>query len=171
MQLAILMLMLQACTSNKKKGDQLMTYLDNPKNLLVQKVTVNNSQITIKYLPKEVETMLGKKKSYDSVDENYDDFIHFKININKKDFKTEDKNIINYQNFYIQNDFKLVNISDTIIPAICERINNGIKDDNEYLVVFTRPVKLSDKFTLIYEDKLFGVGKQEFLYFPNEFEK
>lgn len=165
--LAILILTLQSCTNNKQNS-QLMAYLKNKKNHFIQKVVVNNSVITIKYLPKEVETMLDKKNVYDIVDKNYDEFIHFKININKKGFKPEDKNTINYQNFYVQNDFKLVNMSDTITPAICEKINNGIKDDNEYIVVFTRPVTLSDKFSLVYDDKIYGVGKHEFLYDTNE---
>lgn len=170
-QLTILILALQSCTNVKKQDNQLMSYLKNEKNQLTKKVIVNNSEITVKYIPKEVEMMVNKEKGFDTVNENYDDFLYFKVNIYKRDSKTEDKNTINHLNFYIQNDFKLVNISDTITPAICERINNGIKDDNEYMVVFTKPVKLSDKFSLIYDDKLFGVGKQEFAYNTNKFKK
>lgn len=158
------MLALQCCTNSKKQDNQLMSYLKNQKKHFIKKVIVNNSEITIQYLPKQLEMMVNKKKGFDSVNESYDDFLYFKANIYKRDFKTDDRSTVNYLNFLIQDDFKLVNVSDTITPAICQRVSNGIKDDNEYMVVFTKPKNLSDKFSLIYDDKLFGLGKQKFTY-------
>lgn len=166
--IGVLLLTVQACSNTTKENYKVFTHLKDPQ---IQKIMVNNSEITVKYLPKGDKVIEVRKRGVNSSESNYDMFLYFEVNINKKNLSIGDLNTANYLNFYIQNDFKLVNNTDTLIPALCQKINDGIKDNNKYIVVFQKPAPLSNNFFFIYDDKLFGVGRQKFLYDLDEFKK
>jgi hypothetical protein len=71
----------------------------------------------------------------------------------------------------MQQDFSLVSDSDTLLPSLVHRVANGKKDVYEYLVAFRQiddNNSLSGNVQILYEDKIFGLGKQIFLFKKQE---
>lgn len=75
-----------------------------------------------------------------------------------------DKEKSMYLDFDMQQDFVAGVDRDSIAPAFCQRIQSGKKDRYEYIVAIKKPEVENTGVTLVYNDKIFGVGKVAFVY-------
>lgn len=93
------------------------------------------------------------------------DFIYFNVKFNKTDASSFNKEKILYLNFDMQNDFVLLKDRDSISPAFCQRIENGMKNNFEYIIAFEKDNVVKEKtISLIYKDKIFSIGTVAFIY-------
>lgn len=70
----------------------------------------------------------------------------------------------------MQNDFVMLINGDSVIPVICQKIENGKSGSYEYLMAFEKEnlQKKEDDFTVFYHDKIFGMGTIAFVYDQND---
>lgn len=147
--------------------DKLIKYLNDPKNKITQQIKIGETTATVRWLSDE-ERKLKKDTATDT-----DGYRYFKVVLEKPADGKFDKEKIMYLNFDIQNDFVLVEKGDSLMPTICQRIENGRAGSYEYLVVFSksRPEEHDEEFTLIYKDKIFSTGVLAFVYKKEDIKK
>jgi hypothetical protein len=131
----------------------------------MQKITIGNVTATIKWMPsnyRKITDSLADKTAY-----NYFDIKFDKAGENKL---TKEK--IMYLDFDMQKDFTIVNGTDSIPPAICQRIQNGYGASYEYMLAFERQTKNDPgDFTVVYKDEIFGIGTIAFVYRQEDIKK
>lgn len=96
-------------------------------------------------------------------------YLYFDITINRLagDKLTKDKII--YLDFDMQKDFVASVNKDSLQAAFCQKIENGKSESYEYIIAFEKLSNIDvSGLTLIYNDKIFGVGKLAFVYQPDE---
>lgn len=72
----------------------------------------------------------------------------------------KDKSAVDYVNFGIQDDIKMVVEGDSISPAILQRVANGKMNSFEYLMAFDRSAEFKRKeIQIAIDDKVLGIGK------------
>jgi hypothetical protein len=64
----------------------------------------------------------------------------------------------------------LKNNKDSVPAAICQKIENGKGGSYEYLLAFdkVKSNRSNEDFTIIYNDKIFGMGSVAFVYKQND---
>lgn len=124
--------------------------------LTVQSIQVGNVQVVTKWLP-----YYGAK---DSVDGN--SYYYFDIKFQRQETTKPDKEKMMYLNFDMQQDFTLAIGRDSVVPAICQKIENGMAGSYQYTLAFDNRGKTIDKedLALVYKDKVFGIGMLAFVY-------
>jgi hypothetical protein len=114
---------------------------------------------TVKWLPENY------RKSIDPFHDTNDDYKYFDIRFDNAQLQPMDKNKIMYLDFDMQKNFGLVIEKDTILPAICQRIESGISNRYEYLVAFEQTKENNDHdFMVVYKDEVFAIGTLAFAY-------
>jgi hypothetical protein len=164
----ILLIFFLACKSETPE-QQFRHFIDDPKNKITQKIAVGDVQVVTRFLPESYRLLMSKQ----SVKEQEDNYYHFSVKLDKQLPGKLDKEKLLYLAFDIQNDFALlVNGTDSLAPVICQKIENGISGNYEYMVVFEKGDKYGDDdFTLVYNDKIFGIGTIDFVYKQKDIKK
>ncbi len=145
----------------KTKEEKLVDYINDTTNHIIQKQIVHGVEMTVKYMPADYHKIIGTNGEQD-----YHENISLDIKISKPEVK-KDKATTLYLDFDIQNDFQLAVNNSFLIPGICQKVENGIKDNYEYIVVFESPLLENlnaQQAELIYTDKIFGIGQRKFIF-------
>jgi len=159
--LILVVLIIMSACSAKSNEQQLKSYVDDPDNKITQQITIGNVNVTTRYLPGMYRSLMNKG---DSVEKD-DGFYYFNVKFNRNEAGKLPTEKTMYLNFDMQNDFVLLaNNRDSIMPAICQKIENGKSDSYEYMVVFEKMNNDIRDFTLYYHDKIFSIGTVSFVY-------
>lgn len=163
MRIAILILisflMMTACT-RKTPQQRLADYISNPENKIIQRIESGGVAVRTKYYP------LALAKYNPELKSDNQDLIFFNVRFDKSTMEELEKEKMLYLNFDMQDDFVLQANGKTFVPVFCQRIENGMKGSYEYMLAFDDAEHLQkDKdFTLLYTDKIFGIGAVSFVY-------
>lgn len=163
-KITVVMLFFISACRQKTVEQELKAFVDDPDNKITQRITVGDVRVVTKFLPPSYRSLMSEKK--DSMNNPGDGYYYFDVKFNKNTTEKPSKESLLYLNFDMQNDFTLlVNNHDSIAPSICQRIENGIAGDHEYIVAFEKQENSKWKdFTLVYNDKIFSIGTVAFVY-------
>jgi hypothetical protein len=158
----VISLYMSAC-SQIGKEQSLKAFVDDPGNKITQVITVGDVGVVSRFLPDSYRSLIEEKK--DPISNGNKGFYYFNIKFNKKVTDKPDKEKMMYLNFDMQNDFVLVTgKKDSVMPAICQKIENGIKGSYEYMLAFEKKENDGGDFTLLYNDNIFSIGTVAFVY-------
>lgn len=133
----------------------------------VRSITVGDTKVIAKCMDKSYGSHgVLKKLVADTTASKQPQYWYFNVKLEKNGNTPFNKDKVLYMNFDMQPDFTLVDGCDSIPAAFCQRIENGIKENYEYMLAFennNRPSKPGNQ-TLVYKDKLFGIGTVAFVY-------
>jgi hypothetical protein len=150
-----LLLVLMGC-SNKPKSRE-----DFFKKRGVEYIKVGNTELTARLM----NTPHGQAVS----DYSNTAYLYFDVTISRLSGEKFGKEKAMYLDFDIEKDFVAASGKDSLAPAFCQKIENGKGDSYEYIVAFAKTSNISTSgLTLMYEDKIFGVGKVAFVYEPGD---
>jgi hypothetical protein len=129
---------------------------NDPENSLVQSIKIGEVKATAK-----------------PVSPTHEDYCYFNVRFEKATGARPAGEKVMYLNFDMQQDFTLVCAGDSISPAICQKIENGLSGSYEYMLAFDNSHRTMDKndFTLLYKDKVFGIGVLAFVYRQKDIRK
>lgn len=160
--LVAVILFVSAC-KHKDPEERLKDFVEDPVNKITQKITIGDVGIVTKFLPASYRLLMNSRN--DLAGEDGQKFYYFDVQLNKTMGEKPAKEKLLYLNFDMQNDFVLlVNDRDSILPAICQKIENGIAGSYEYMIAFESGEEEWKNFTLFYNDKIFGIGTVAFVY-------
>ncbi len=156
-------LLLSACTM-KSPQQKLAEFISDPKNKITQHITVGDIAVRSKYMPSGLINLLSDSGSGGV--ENGDGIIYFNVKFDRPKGDRPEKEKMLYLNFDMQQDFTLQVGQQSLVPVICQRIENGVSGSYEYMIAFEDPGDIEQKkdFTLLYTDKIFGIGALSFVY-------
>lgn len=159
----ILLLVLMVGCQNKNPEKELRSFVEEPANKITQKITIGDVGIVTRFMPKSYRFLMKREK--DSMQDSGEQFYYFDVKFSKKMTEKIAKEKLLYLNFDMQNDFVLhANNRDSIMPSICQKIENGVADSYEYIVVFEKGKREWKDFTLYYHDEIFNIGTVAFVY-------
>src|SRR5688572_16864997 len=119
--MGIFMMMFVFACSQKTQEERLKSYVDDPGNKVTQTITIGDVSMVAKYLPAPYRSLMRNDSTMDEAER----FYYFDIKIDKKAGDKPEKEKVLYLNFNIQNDFVLLaNNKDSIMPSICQKIEN-----------------------------------------------
>lgn len=148
-------------------------YINDPENKITQKIKIGEVQASMKWIPQEYYRRMNRKNEQfaDSVEQN--GLYYFDAKFEKTAGEKPVKEKLLYLNFDMQNDFVLLLGKDSIAPAICQKIENGIPGSYQYMLAFESQGKEigNNDFTVIYNDKIFGIGTVAFVYNQDDIKK
>jgi len=159
-------LLVVAGCKHKTLQQRFAGFINDPANKITQKITVGNITATIKWMP------AGYRRMIDSLTGENDEYDYFNVKFDKtgEDKPSREKKM--YLDFDMQKDFSLVIGKDSILPAICQRIQNGLSGSYEYMLAFEKQKKNDvENFTVVYKDEIFGIGILAFLYKQEDIKK
>lgn len=158
-KILISFLLLTACT-RKTPQQRLVDFIDNPKNKITQTIEVGKTVVRSKYYP------LSLSKFNSELQEGNQHLIFFNVRFDRSLTEEVPKEKILYLNFDMQHDFTLQLDEKVIAPVFCQRIENGRKGSFEYMLAFEdgKEIQRNEDFTLLYTDKIFGIGAISFVY-------
>lgn len=113
--------------------------------------------------------LINQSQSKSDSSHSNSSYLYFDITINRLagDKFTKDKTV--YLDFDMQKDFVAAVNRDSLQAAFCQKIENGKSESYEYIVAFEKPANVeATGVTLVYNDKIFGVGKLAFVYQSND---
>jgi hypothetical protein len=174
LKLLVLLLFVTGC--NHKTADRLYwDYVNDPHNKIFQKIKVGDVYASMKWMPKQYRQMINKRRGND-VDNSVDDGLYyFNAKLEKNSGEKPAKEKLLYLDFDIQKNFVMLAGTDSIAPAICQKVENGIAGSYEYMLAFEKPpnsqIEGDKSFSVIYNDKLFGIGTIAFVYDKNDLKK
>ena len=154
------------CTTHQQG---LAEFINDPENKITQKISIGNINTMVKWLPEEYRR-LSAAASTGKINES-DDYYYFNAKFDRAEETKLSKEKTLYLDFDMQNDFALVEGGDSLLPAICQRIQNGRSDSYEYMLGFEKKENGRQDFTLIYHDKIFGIGTIAFVYNEEDIKK
>lgn len=156
---AMMLLLMTGC-AHRSPQQRLAAFINDPENKIVQSIQVGDIQTTAKWLPYQYRNPQAGKQS------THDNYSYFNIRFVKVKGDQPAKEKLLYLNFDMQNDFSLLCAGDSLMPAICQKIENGIPGSYEYMLAFDNSHDIAGKndFTLYYKDKIFGIGVLAFAY-------
>jgi hypothetical protein len=163
----VVLLCITAC--HHKTAERLYwDYVNNPDNKIFQKIKVGDVYASMKWMPKQYRQMINKRTDNDVDNSTDDGLYYFNAKLEKPAGEKPTKEKLLYLDFDIQKNFVLVAGTDSIAPAICQKIENGIAGSYEYMLAFEKPPnfqkEVDKSFSVIYNDKLFGIGTIAFVY-------
>lgn len=167
---ALLLLLIIQC-SDKKPVNHYADYINDPANKIKQQIKIGDVQASIKWLPKQFRQMINNSDDHTGEKEQDNGLYYFDVKFEKIIGEKLAKEKMMYLNFDIQQDFVLLSGSDSILPAICQKIENGIGGSYEYMLAFEKPAGAEEDFTVIYNDKIFSIGTVAFVYDQNDIKK
>lgn len=129
--------------------------------LTVQSIQVGDVHVVTKWLP------------YYGMKDSVDGYYYFDIKFQKQETTKPDKEKTMYLNFAMQQDFILAIGRDSVIPSICQKIENGMAGSYQYTLAFDKRGKDMNKedLALVYRDKIFGIGMLAFVYKQSDIRK
>jgi len=154
-------LFLFAC-SYRSPQQRLADFINDPKNKITQEIKIGDVKVTAKWIPPNINL-----KRSNIAQEGYS---YFNVRFKKMAGENPGKEKMMYLDFDMQNDFTLYCEGDSIKPAICEKIENGMSGNYEYMLAFDKQLDKKD-FSLFYKDKIFGIGVVAFVFGQNEIRK
>jgi hypothetical protein len=167
----VIVLVMGCKTKMTEKG--YADYINDPENKITQKIKIGEVQASMKWIPQEYYRLINKKNGrfVDSVSQ--DGLYYFDAKFEKTTEEKPTKEKLLYLDFDMQNDFVLLLGKDSIAPGICQKIENGIPGSYQYMLAFeSRGKEISnDDFTVIYNDKIFGIGTIAFVYNQDDIKK
>lgn len=164
----ILIFILIAGCNKKSKDQRFIEYINDPENKITQVIKIGETQATMKLMTDEYRAFLNKTEIV-SDDTGY---YYFNATFSKNTGTKPEKEKVMYLNFDMQNDFVLLVKQDSILPSICQKIENGKPGNYEYLLAFKKSHSLSEEtFTVFYHDKIFGIGSIAFVYRQEDIDK
>jgi hypothetical protein len=140
-------------------------FIKDPENKITQKIVVGNVTATVKWMPENY------RKLIDSLTEETDEYDYFNVKFDKVGENKLSKEKTLYLDFDIQKDFALVIGKDSILPAICQRIQNGRSSSYEYMLAFEKQKNVDKDFAIAYKDEIFGIGTLAFIYKQEDIKK
>jgi hypothetical protein len=163
-RIEIFLLVLITACQQKTPEQRLKSYVDDPDNKITQAISIGNTGMVAKFLPVSYRSLMGGQG--DTISGKNEGFYYFNVRIERKAGDKPSTEQLLYLNFDIEKDFVLlVNNRDSVAPAICQKIENGIAGSYEYIIVFEKKENEGDDdFTLIYHDKVFSMGTVAFVY-------
>lgn len=142
-----------------------MAYINNPNNKITQRIKLNDIQVSMKWQPETYRRIVYARGKYDKDSPVGDDGLYyFNAKFDKEKGEKPPKEKILYLDFDMQQDFVLLNGKDSIAPVFCQKIENGIGGSYEYILAFEKPANAIGDFSVIYNDKIFGIGTVAFVY-------
>jgi len=148
--------------SDKQK--EYSDFINDPANRIVQKIKLNEVEMTMKFQPEAYRAFARKDTLKEEVaGAAKDSLYYFNVRIDKVDGEKPAKEKLLYLDFDMQKDFLMATGADSIPPLICQKIENGKGGSYEYMLVFENPKEQQD-FTVVYNDKIFGIGTIAFVY-------
>lgn len=171
--LIIWCLILASCLNKKTAKENYTDYITNPAHGILKQIKVNNTDITVQYIPGAYNLILAKRNGEEADSTAYKSNLYFKITLSNKDF-TPDVKAVEYLSFSMQQDFYLTSGNLTRYPLICQKIENGRTGQAEYMLVFAageNAEKTLGDFELVYTDKIFGTGQQQFRFSGTDIRK
>jgi len=151
---------------HKTVEQQYIDFINDPKYRITQQIKIGDVQTTVKWLPSEYLELkkATQEGEHESSDDGFYTYFDVKFDKTKAEKLSRDKKL--YLDFDMQYDFVLLKGKDSILPAICQKIENGISDCYQYILAFENDnaKMIVDDFTLVYSDKIFGTGVQAFVY-------
>lgn len=165
MRLICLGIIVMAMSCKHKTAQQkFVDFINSTDNNITQKITVGEINATAKWMP------YSYRKMIDSAAGN-NEYNYFNVKFDKTGGNRLENTQMLYANFDIQKDFVLAFEKDSIAPIICQRIQNGFDNSYEYMLAFASKISNSQDFALVYNDKLFGIGKIAFVYKREDLKK
>jgi hypothetical protein len=128
-----------------------------------KRIKIGNTEAVAKLQPDDYNKLFSEV-DVKKVNNTEDEFVYFNVKFNRNSTEDFNKEKILYLNFDMQNDFVLVKNKDSVAPAFCQRIENGVKNNFEYIVAFNKGKDIQKEVSLIYKDKIFSIGTVAFLY-------
>lgn len=149
-----------------------INYINDPKYKITQKITVGDVQATIKWLPLKYRQFRKIKSAEDSSMASNDDFYFFDVRFDKSKGEKPSREKLLYLNFDMQDDFVLLAGADSVAPAICQKIENGVSGSYQYLLAFEKLRQTQEEdFSVFYKDKIFGIGTMAFVYLQKDIKR
>ncbi len=151
--------------NKKSPKEQYIDYINESKHHIKQHLKKGEVLITVKYLPSEYLKLMHTNRGLNTF--QIDDLslcLDIKLDKVKGIKLPKDKTL--YLDFDMQKDFMLVAGQDSLLPVICQKVENGISESFQYLLVFSKPQThpIVTDFSLVYNDKIFGTGQTSFVY-------
>ncbi|MGV3768137.1 MAG: hypothetical protein ACO1NW_18540 [Chitinophagaceae bacterium] len=142
-----------ACSGDVSPGE-LAAYVNNPNNRIRQSIKVGNIIATAKWLPPGLSG------------NDADGYMYFELNFNSVVNKEWTKEQMTYLNFDMGNDFVLIKEGRRFSPAICQKVEDGIVQNEQYMLAFecVEDITALKDITLVYSDKIFGIGDIAFAF-------
>lgn len=157
---------------HKTDKQQYIDYVNNPKYKITQQIKIGEVVATVKLLPAEYRRLKNKFIDKDSEESNNDHYYFFDVRFDNTKNDKLSKEKLMYMDFDIQNDFVLLGGRDSIMPAICQKIENGSAGSNQYMLVFEKKNQpVQQDLAVIYKDKIFGIGTLAFIYKQNDIQR
>lgn len=156
---------------NVKTAEQrYVDYINDPDNKIIQKIKIGEVQATMKLMPADYHGMINKQANRGQDDEG---LYYFNAKFDKTVGEKPSKEKILYLDFDMNNDFVMLCGRDSVAPAICQKIENGISGSYEYMLAFEKPKDVRGKkdFTVFYNDKIFGIGTVAFVYSQDDIKR
>jgi hypothetical protein len=140
-----------------------LTYINDPSNKITQAIAVSDVQVNMQFQPETYRKIVEREPHADPANNGDDSLYYFKVRFDKLKGERPDKEKLLYLDFDMQKDFVLAAGADSLLPVFCQKIENGVGGSYEYMVVFDKPVG-EDDFSVVYNDKIFGIGSVAFVY-------
>ena len=159
--------------SQKSDKQKFIDYINDPDNKITQQIKIGEVQTTVKWLSPDFQRLKNGGQGMDSVATTNEGFYYFDVKFDKVKGDKPAKEKLLYLDFDMQNDFMLLQRKDSILPAICQKIENGVPGSYQYMLVFEKKDNGSDDhdFALIYKDKIFATGVLAFVYKQKDIRK
>lgn len=163
--------LLISCTQ-KPFQQRLAEFINDPENKITQSIKIGKLTASTKWLPYAYRHPVAGnvQAAYTQQDDGYCYFdVRFQSEVQEKPAKEKTM----YLDFDMQNDFRLYCAGDSLLPAICQKIENGQAGNYQYLLAFENNYRRLDNndFALIYNDKIFGIGVIAFVYKQQDVKK
>lgn len=153
-------------------------YINDLQHKIKQQIKIGEVQATIKWLPIDYRKLMSRDQQIDPANNNDNSFYYFDIKFDKTKGDKPGKEKIMYLDFDMQKDFVLLVGKDSVSPVICQKIENGIAGSYQYMLTFEkkepgsyRMEKAVEDFSVIYNDKIFGIGTIAFVYKQKDIQK
>lgn len=167
---ALLLIMISGCA--RQSGQQgYVAYINNPAHKILQQIEVGQVQTTVKWLPAAYRNLGKEMSGADEPDNDAAGLCFFDVRFDKTKGEKPEKEKLQYLDFDIQKDFVLLEGKDSILPVICQKIENGIGGSYQYLLAFEKTGRDLQDFSVIYNDKVFGIGTLAFVYTQQDIQK
>ena len=147
-------------------------YINDPDNKIMQQIKIGEVKASMKWMPAEYRWLMNKRMGREADTAVQDGLYYFDAKFEKTTGEKPAKDKLLYLDFDMQKDFVLLMGKDSIMPGICQKIENGVSGSYEYMLAFeTGKKENGNDFTVIYNDKIFGIGTIAFVYNQDDLKK
>ncbi|HEV7782326.1 MAG TPA: hypothetical protein VGO58_13725 [Chitinophagaceae bacterium] len=167
-----MILMVFAGCRHATSEQQYINYINDPEHKITQQIKIGDVQATVKWLPAGYRKLKSEKLEEPAAAEEGEGFYFFDVKFDKTKGEKPVAGKLAYLDFDIQKDFVLLKGKDSLLPLICQKIENGIGGSYQYMLVFEKQEEeLTKDFAVVYNDKVFGTGTLAFVYNQEDISK